>query len=107
MSATSHSGLEGVSVNSIAVSGRTASRQASMSRTGAKLTATPNFAMYLPNRFTVVPNTSCEQTTWSPALSSAIAVLSTAAMPDAVATAASAPSSAARRSSNARTVGFV
>jgi len=55
---------------------------------------------------TVAPNTPAPQTTWSPALSRASAVARMAAMPELVATASSAPSSAASRSSNIRTVGL-
>ncbi len=44
---------------------------------------------------------------WSPALSSPSAVVATAAMPVAVATHASAPSSAASRAWNIDTVGLV
>ncbi len=48
-----------------------------------------------------------EDTTWSPALSSTIAVARIADMPEAVATQRSPPSMAARRCSKVRTVGLV
>jgi hypothetical protein len=55
----------------------------------------------------VEPNTLRDTSTWSPALHRLITTAMIAAMPVAVATACSAPSSAAMRSSNARTVGLV
>ena len=61
----------------------------------------------VPKSCTVAPNTAFEHTMWSPAFSSAIAVARIAAMPEAVATQLSAPSSAARRSWNIDTVGLV
>ena len=67
----------------------------------------PKRCRMVPNNCIVAPNTPAEQTTWSPDLSSPIAVDRIAAMPDAVATQHSAPSSAARRCSNTVTVGLV
>ena len=55
----------------------------------------------------MVPNTSREQTTLSPLLSQAHPIPEIAAMPDANATASSAASMAAKRFSNASTVGLV
>ncbi len=54
----------------------------------------------------VDPNIDCENTTWSPDLSRLKSMSMIAAMPDAVAMAASLPSIAARRSSRLVTVGF-
>ena len=52
------------------------------------------------------PNSALAATTWSPALTSPISAVVTAAMPVAVERAASAPSSAAMRFSNMSMVGF-
>ncbi len=55
----------------------------------------------------VEPNTLRETSTWSPELHRLITRARIADMPDAVATACSAPSRAAMRSSKVRTVGLV
>ena len=52
------------------------------------------------------PNSTFDDTMWSPAFSGPISAAATAAIPVAVARAASAPSSAAMRSSNMATVGL-
>ncbi|MNO09956.1 hypothetical protein D3C81_2335150 [compost metagenome] len=62
---------------------------------------------YFSNRLMVEPNTLCDTSTWSPALHSDMTTARIAAMPVEVPTACSAPSMAARRSSKARTDGFV
>ncbi|MCY1448552.1 hypothetical protein D9M71_652310 [compost metagenome] len=62
---------------------------------------------YFSNRLMVEPNTLWETSTWSPALHRAITVERIADIPVEVATACSAPSRAAMRSSKARTVGLV
>ena len=103
----SHSGLDGVSSSSSLVLGPIASRQASMSVKSTKVVATPNLARNLLSKTVVVPNTLREHTRWSPARSRAMQVLSIAAMPEAVATACSAPSRAAMRASKVRTLGLV
>jgi hypothetical protein len=54
----------------------------------------------------VPPYISADATTLSPALASTVVRQSSAAIPEAVATAAVPPSSAASRSSSVRTVGF-
>ena len=107
MSATSPSGLVGLSAKSIFVSGRIASDQARMSATSTNVVLMPNGGSTFANSDMVVPNRPSAATTWSPPRSSAIAVMKIAAMPDAVAMQLRPPSRAARRPSNARTVGFV
>ena len=67
----------------------------------------PKRLRYFSNRLMVEPNTLRDTSTWSPALHWLITMARIAAMPDAVATACSAPSRAAMRSSKARTVGLV
>ena len=62
--------------------------------------------MSMPSRRMVEPNIEREHTMWSPALSSPMHSNRMADMPLAVATAASAPSSAARRCSKLLTVGL-
>ena len=107
MSHTSVSGLVGVSANSSLVLGLIAARHSARSVCDTKLVSTPNLANSLANRLTVEPNTEREHTTWSPALSRPITSSRIALMPVAVATAASAPSMAARRASRLRTVGLL
>ena len=67
----------------------------------------PNFLAIWSNNGTTVPNTAREETMWSPDFNSPNTVAAIAAMPVAVATQASAPSSAARRSWNMVTFGLV
>ena len=69
--------------------------------------STPKRFRMLLNSCTVAPKTLCEATMWSPAFSSPITQARIADMPEAVATQHSAPSSAARRSWNARPSGLV
>ena len=107
MSERAVSGLEGVSRNSSFVFGRTAAFHAATSVAGTNVVSTPKRARMVPNSVTVEPNTALEHTTWSPAFSSAIAVIRIADMPEAVARQLSAPSSAASRSWNIVTVGLV
>ena len=106
MSHRSVSGLVGVSANSRRVLGRMAACQAARSVCGTNVVCTPKRAMSVPMSRMVEPNMDCEQTTWSPALSSPRASSKMADMPLAVAAAASAPSSAARRCSRLATVGL-
>ena len=107
MSHTSVSGLVGVSANSNFVFGLSAARHSATSVCETKAVSTPNLANSLPNSFMVLPKTEREQTTWSPAFSRPMPISRMADMPLAVATAASAPSSAARRRSNAVTLGLL
>ncbi|MNP33384.1 hypothetical protein D3C76_1266210 [compost metagenome] len=67
----------------------------------------PKRLKYFSNRLMVEPNTLRDTRTWSPALHRLITTAMIAAMPVAVATACSALSRAAMRSSKARTVGLV
>ena len=106
MSHTSVSGLVGVSANSKRVSGRIAACHALASVCGTKVDCTPKRANSLPIRFMVEPNIDCEHTTWSPALSRPKHSNKMADMPLDVPIADSVPSSAAKRCSNAVTVGF-
>ena len=98
MSDTSIVGLAGVSTNNILVFGLTAASHAFGSVAETKLVSTPKRRRFLSNKVMTLPNTLCEQITWSPLLSSAIAAVSTADMPELVATQLSMPSSAASRS---------
>jgi hypothetical protein len=67
----------------------------------------PSFARIWSKSGTTVPKTPRAATMWSPVLRSPSVSVATAAMPVAVATQASAPSSAASRDWNIVTVGFV
>ena len=107
MSEISVSGLDGVSRKNNLVFGRTAACHCATSVAETKVVSTPNFFITLLNRFTVEPKMLCDATTWSPALSKPMQADRMADMPDDVATHCSAPSSAARRSSNMVTVGLV
>ena len=85
---------------------RTAARQAAGSVASTYVVSRPNLAS-IPNRFTVAPKIDDEETMCSPAFIKPMQQARIADMPDAVATHASAPSSAASRSPNAVTVGLV
>ena len=67
----------------------------------------PKRLKYFSNRLMVEPNTLRETSTWSPALHRLMTMARMADMPEAVATACSAPSRAAMRVSKVRTVGLV
>ena len=107
MSHTSVSGLVGVSAKSSFVVGRNAARHSSRSVCDTNVVSTPNLPNSLANRLTVEPNTEREQITWSPLFSRPMISRRIALMPVEVATAASAPSIAARRASKLRTVGLL
>ena len=107
MSAISVSGFEGVSTNSSRVDGRIARRHASVSAPSTNVVSTPNLARIVVKSCTVAPKMLDDETTWSPPFASPITAARIADMPEAVATHASAPSSAASRSWNAATVGLV
>jgi hypothetical protein len=79
------------------VFGRIAAAQAALSVGLRKVVSMPNLASIV-NRPTVVPNTLCEHSTWSPLLSKHSAVVRMALIPLEVAMQASPPSIAARRS---------
>ena len=89
------------------VSGPRPSRHRSRSVSPTRVAPTPKRAKTLVNSEMVEPNTLCDMSTWSPARSSARPRLRIAPMPDAAATQRVPPSSAASRSSKARTVGLV
>ena len=99
------SGFDGVSRYSSFVFGRIAARQASMSSWRTKVTSMPKRCR-MPNICRVAPKSSNAATTWSPARVRLITVAMIADMPEAVATQASPPSSAASRPWNAATVGL-
>lgn len=107
MSASSVSGFDGVSRKNIFVSGRTAARHASRSVGSTKVVVMPNLLKICENMPSVEPNRLRELTRWSPDCSAAITTDMMAAIPEAVAMQASPPSSAASRSWNIVTVGFV
>ena len=107
MSAISVSGFEGVSRNRSRVDGRTARRHASASAPSTNVVSTPNFVSTFVKSCTVAPKMLDDETMWSPPFISPITQARIAAMPEAVATQASAPSSAASRSWNAATVGLL
>ncbi len=107
MSEISVSGLDGVSRKNNLVSGRTAACHSATLVAETKVVSMPNFFRMPPNRFTVAPNSERDATIWSPAFSTPMQHARIADMPDAVAMHCSAPSIAARRSSNIVTVGLV
>jgi hypothetical protein len=107
MSKTSVSGFDGVSMKTSFVVGRIAARKPSTVFWSTKVVSTPKRGRMLPNSCCVAPKMLREATMCSPAFIRAITVLSIAAMPVAVATQASAPSSAASLSCIAVTVGLV
>ena len=107
MSAISVSGFDGVSTNSSRVDGRTARRHASVSAPSTNVVSTPNLGRTVVKSCTVAPKMLDDETMWSPPFISPMTHDRIAAMPEAVATQASAPSSAASRSWNAATVGLL
>jgi len=107
MSATSVSGLDGVSRKNSLVFGRTACSQAATSVWPTKVVSSPKRERMPEKSCTVAPKRPVEATMWSPALRWAMTSERIADMPEAVATQASAPSSPASRSWKAATVGLV
>ena len=103
---TSSVGLVGVSRNSTLVFGRTAARHWSRSAPSTSVVSTPKRGSTSSMMYRQEPNSARAATTWSPARTWPIIAAVTAAMPLAVARAASAPSSSAMRSSNIDTVGL-
>ena len=107
-SATSHRGLDGVSRNSMAVLGRIAARQPASVQQRYETDLHAELRQVFAEQIDGGAKHICASRPHGHRdLSSAMQVLSIAAMPEAVATPASAPSSAASRCSNARTVGLV
>jgi len=84
-----------------------AASQAAGSVCGTNVVLMPVRARMFENSCTVAPNRPLEATMWSPFFRCARQTAMIAAMPLAIATQSSAPSSAARRSSNMVTVGLV
>src|SRR5262249_40144797 len=101
------SGFDGVSTNNSFVFGVTAACHSLTLFGETKVVLMPNRGSQLLSSCTVAPNSPREATMWSPARAKHITQARIADMPDAVATQASAPSSAASRSCNMSTVGLV
>jgi hypothetical protein len=106
MSISSSVGLDGLSRKKARVSGRTAARHASRSGPSTSVEATPKRGRKSAMTYWHEPNKAREATTWSPARRSQRSAAVTAAMPLAIARAASAPSTRHMRSSNMATVGL-
>ena len=99
-------GFESDSTNTAFVSGRIAARTASTSVTSTRDTSMPFRAHTSSRKKRVMMKTSSEAMQWSPCFNRLKIVFATAAIPEAHATAVSAPSSAATFSSSASVVGF-
>ena len=106
MSRISSVGLVGLSRKKVFVLGRTAARHCARSSPSTRVEATPNRGKSSSTTQRHDPNSAFAATTWSPARTCPISAAVTAAMPLAVARAASAPSKAAMRASNIATVGL-
>ena len=106
MSSTSRPGLPIVSPITSRVLGRSAARKPSRSRGLTKVVVMPKRGSVCASRLIVPPYRDAEATMWSPAPSSVAMATCIAAMPLAVQTAPTPPSSAARRSSSTATVGL-
>ncbi len=107
MSSTTRLGLPNVSANTARVFGRIAAAKAAGAVLSTKLVSMPNFFRLTASMVMLPPYSAPAATTWSPACSMVISAIASAAMPDALATAARPPSSAATRSSSAATVGLL
>ncbi len=107
MSSTSRLGLPRVSANTARVFGRIAAAKASALRPSTNVVVMPNFCRFTASIVTLPPYSAPAATTWSPACSSVISAIASAAMPLLLATAARPYSSAATRSSSAATVGLL
>ena len=88
------------------VFGRSAAAKAEVSVWSTKVTSIPRRGATSLRRLSVPPYMLCWATTWSPVESSASSVVEIAPMPEAVASAASAPSAAARTFSSRVWVGL-
>jgi hypothetical protein len=106
MSSTSSVGLVGLSRKNALVLGRTACFHWSRSSPSTSVEATPKRGRNSSITQRHEPNSALAATTWSPARTCPISAVVTAAMPLAVARAASAPSNSAMRRSNMVTVGL-
>ena len=107
MSSTTRLGLPRLSAKKARVLERTAAAQASGFEASTNVVSMPNLARFTDSIVTLPPYSAPAATTWSPACSSVISAIASAAMPLALATAARPPSSAATRSSSAATVGLL
>ena len=107
MSSTTRLGLPRLSAKNARVLGRTAAAQASGLVASTNVVSMPNLARFTDSIVTLPPYSAPAATTWSPACSSVINAIASAAMPLALATAARPPSRAATRSSSAATVGLL
>ncbi len=105
MSMISSVGLVGLSRKKLLVFARTAWRHWSRSSPSTSVEATPKRGSSSSITQRQDPNRAFAATTWSPARNCPTMAAVTAAMPLAVARAASAPSNAAMRCSNMATVG--
>ena len=99
--------IDGVSTNSSRVFGVIRRSQSATIGQIRVIRGDAETRRYLSNSTVVLPKMLRELTIWSPWVSSPMQVARMADIPDAVATQHSPPSIAARRSSNARTVGLV
>ena len=106
MSTTSSVGFDIDSRKTSLVPGRSAARHWSRSVPSTKVTSMPKRGSRVSQMKRQEPKRARAATTWSPASSREKSAPCTAAMPEAVAKASSAPSSPAMRSSNMRTVGL-
>ena len=106
MSTSSCIGLLGVSKNTAAVGTERASRHCSRSAPSTKTVSTPQRGRISSRITKHDPKSAREATTRSPAPTRAASEVNTAAIPDAVAKQASAPSRRRMRSSKALTVGL-
>ncbi len=107
MSSSSMLGLPRLSANSARVFGRMAAAKASGFVASTKVVLMPNLARFTDSIDTEPPYSAPAATTWSPCCRMVISAIASAAMPDALASAARPPSSAATRSSSAATVGLL
>ena len=106
MSTSSCIGLLGVSKNTAAVGTDRAARHCSRSAPSTNTVSTPHRGRISSRMTKHDPNSARDDTTRSPAPHSAAIAVNTAAIPDAVAKHASAPSSRRIRSSKVVTVGL-
>ena len=106
MSITSSVGLVGLSRKNSFVFGLTAFSHSSGLVPSTRVVSIPYFGSKVSITQRHEPNSARADTTWSPARAVHSIAAETAAMPDAVARASSAPSSAHMRFSNMSTVGL-
>ena len=107
MSSTTMLGLPKLSAYTARVLGRMAAAKASGWVASTKVVSMPNLARLTASMVTEPPYKAPAATTWSPACKMVMSAMVSAAMPEALATAARPPSSAATRSSSTATVGLL